>query len=414
MSGSAVRRLLTIGHSYVVSLNRRLAHEMAVAGGAAWEVIALAPKEYRGDLGPIRLQRAASEREEVRAIRSIFQRSPHLMRYSGLHAALEGRWDVVHCWEEPYVAAGAQIARAAPREARFVVATFQNLSKRYPWPLDRFEQTTMRRADGWIAFGESVKAALEIRAGYPERPCRVIPPGVDVGAFTPDRDAGARIRRSLGWSDSARIVGYVGRFVPQKGLRTLCAALERVTGPWHAVFVGGGPLEGELREFERRHGSSVRLVTGVPHDRVPEWLNAMTLVCLPSQTTPRWREQFGRILIEAMACGVPVVASDSGEMPFVVGDAGTIVPEGNVDAWTTALERLLGDDTERRRLSAAGLDRARTRFAWPVVARAHLEFFESLIDSERATASEPGARTEPAKRRATEPVAESEGPLGSE
>lgn len=352
---------------------------MAVAGGDAWEVIAVAPEQYRGDLGPIRLQRDASEREDVRGVRPIFQRSPHLMRYAGLRAALDGRWDIVHCWEEPYVAAGAQIARAAPRDARFVVATFQNLSKRYPWPLDRFERATMRRADGWIAFGESVKKALETRPGYGDRPCRVIPPGVDVTTFTPDPEAGSRIRRTLGWSDRAPIVGYIGRFVPQKGLRVLCAALERVAKPWHALFVGGGPLEDELREFERRHRSSVHVVTGVGHDRVPEWLNAMTLVCLPSQTTPRWREQFGRVLIEAMACGVPVAASNSGEMPFVVSDAGTIVPEGDVRAWAQALERLLGDDAERRRLSAAGLERARTHFAWPVVARAHLSFFEALL-----------------------------------
>lgn len=375
---SGARRLLTIGHSYVVQLNRRLAHELAVAGGEAWEVTAVAPGKYRGDLGPIRLQRDPAEREQVRCVRSVFQRSPHLMRYSGLAAALEGRWDVVHCWEEPYVAAGAQIARAAPRDARFVVATFQNLSKRYPWPLDGFEQTTMRRADGWIAFGESVKAALETRAGYAERPSRVIPPGVDINVFSPDRDAGARVRQGLGWPDASLIVGYVGRFVPQKGLRTLCAALEQVAAPWHALFVGGGPLEGELREFERRHASSVRVVTGIQHDRVPEWLNAMTLLCLPSETTSRWREQFGRVLIEGMACGVPVVASDSGEMPFVVRDAGTIVPEGNVDAWARALERLLGDEGERQRLSGAGLERARTRYAWPVVARAHLDFFETL------------------------------------
>ena len=124
----------------------------------------------------------------------------------------------------------------------------------------------------------------------------------------------------------------------------------------------------------------MHVATGVPHAEVPLWLNAMTLLCAPSQTTARWREQFGRMLIEAMACGVPVVASDSGEMPAVVGDAGIVVAEADVAAWTAAIDDLLGDEQTRRECGARGRDRARSRFAWPVVARAHLAFFESVIE----------------------------------
>ena len=84
------------------------------------------------------------------------------------------------------------------------------------------------------------------------------------------------------------------------------------------------------------------------------------------------------MLIEAMACGVPVIASDSGEMPSVVGDAGVLVAEADVAAWTAAIDRLLGDDGLRRALAAKGIERANERFAWPVVARSHLTFFETL------------------------------------
>ena len=110
------------------------------------------------------------------------------------------------------------------------------------------------------------------------------------------------------------------------------------------------------------------------------WLNAMTVLCAPSQTTPAWREQFGRMLIEAMACGVPVIASDSGEMPSVVGDAGVIAGERDVTGWTAAIDRLLGDAARRREQAARGIDRAHSRFAWPVVARAHLSLFEALTE----------------------------------
>jgi glycosyltransferase involved in cell wall biosynthesis len=104
----------------------------------------------------------------------------------------------------------------------------------------------------------------------------------------------------------------------------------------------------------------------------------MDVMCAPSQATARWREQFGRMLVEAMACGVPVVASDSGEIPHVVGDAGIVLPEADVEAWTRALEQLIGDPAARQDLAARGRARAQTTFDWRVVGQKHLTFFEEL------------------------------------
>jgi glycosyltransferase involved in cell wall biosynthesis len=377
-----MKRLLTIGHSYVVAANRELAHQMALAGAGEWEVTAVAPARYRGDLRAIAAEPIEGEASTLETLPVRLDAVPHLMWYEKVRPLLARGWDVVHCWEEPYVFAGAQIARATPAPAKLVVATFQNLAKDYPWPLSGFERATMTRADGWIAFGSTVRDVLAPREAYAARPCRVIPPGVDVRRFAPDPEAARRVRARLGWPATACVVGYLGRFVEQKGLRLLMNALDACQGEWHALFVGGGPLELKLRAFAAAHPGRVHIQTGVPHDGVPEWLNAMSMLAAPSQTTARWREQFGRMLIEAMACGVPVIASDSGEMPFVVGDAGAIVPEADVTAWTAALDRLLADEALRRDLAARGLARAR-QYAWPVVARAHLEFFETLLSEAR-------------------------------
>jgi glycosyltransferase involved in cell wall biosynthesis len=143
--------------------------------------------------------------------------------------------------------------------------------------------------------------------------------------------------------------------------------------------VGGGPLEASLRTWGERQGDRVRVVTGVPHARVPRVLNAMGVLCAPSQTTPRWKEQFGRMLVEGFACGVPVLTSDSGEIPHTAGDAGRVLPEADLAAWAGALAELLESPDRRRELSARGRERAVTRFAWPVVAREHLGFFESVL-----------------------------------
>ena len=129
----------------------------------------------------------------------------------------------------------------------------------------------------------------------------------------------------------------------------------------------------------------MHIANGVNHGDVPRWLNAMTVLCAPSRTTESWREQFGRMLIEAMSCGVPVVATSSGEMPHVLDDSARVVAEQDPAALAAALDTLLANEGVRSRLSVAGVTRARERFAWPVVARQHLDFFDALIASRDAT-----------------------------
>ncbi len=353
---------------------------MARQGRGRWEVTAVAPRRFRADFGVMDVERVEGEACALVTSTVRYQRVPHLMSYAGIARVFRARWDVVHCWEEPYVRAGAQLAGLAPADAVFVPATFQNITKQYPWPLRAFERRTMTRADGWVAFGETVRSTLVHRQIYQSRPCRTIPPGVDVDRFTPNREAGAQVRQALGWSDTDFVVGYVGRFVVSKGLDVLCAALEQAQMPWRALFVGGGAMESRLRSFEARYSAQVRVITGVPHGDVPRWINAMSVLCAPSQTTAVWREQFGRVLVEAMACGVPVLASASGEMPLVLGDVGIILPESQPAVWGDAITGLAANPDERRDRSARGVLRARAEYSWPAVARRHLEFFEELLE----------------------------------
>ena len=138
-------------------------------------------------------------------------------------------------------------------------------------------------------------------------------------------------------------------------------------------------MEPQLREWASRHGDRVRLCTGVTHDHVPAYLNAMTVLCAPSQTMPNWKEQFGRMVVEAFATGLPIIGSDSGEIPFVIKDAGMVVGEKDETGWTRAIGELLANPTRCRELADKGLQRARDEFAWPAVARQYLDFFESIL-----------------------------------
>ena len=296
-----------------------------------------------------------------------------------LGSLLKQPWDVVHGWEEPYVIASAQIARRVQRGVTFVPATFQNISKQYPAPIDLIERRVMRRADAWIAFGQTVHDALCTRPGYAGKPSRVLSPGVDTDLFSPDPVARAKMRNMLGWRSDEPVVGFAGRWVPEKGIDTVLHAFAHSKHRWNVLFVGGGPLAPRIESLRLQHPSRVRLARDARHDDMPAYLRTMDLLCVPSRPTERWQEQFGRTLIEAMACGVPVVASDSGEIPYVVQDAGVVVPANDLAGWAETIDRLVADSPMRAQLAARGLARARSEFSWPCVARRHLDFFEEVL-----------------------------------
>ena len=377
------RRMLSIAHSYGVALNRRLAHEMARAGGSDWEVTAVAPSFFHGDLRPIALERIDGELCRVEAVPAFLSSRIHLFVYGlRVRELLRQSWDLVHCWEEPYIVASGQVAWWTPREVPLVFWTAQNISKRYPPPFSAIEKYCVSRCAGWMGSGRLVVETMLAR-GYGGKPHRLMPLGVDVEQFRPDAAARETMRIRLGWaSPESPVAGYVGRFVEEKGLGLMMRALDRVAAPWRALFVGGGPMEESLRKWAARYGDRVRIVNNVAHEQVPACLNAIDLLCAPSQTTPRWREQFGRMVVEAFACGVPVIASDSGELPFVVGEAGVIAGECDEDAWVRAIAELIGNPAARAELSRKGIERAHSAYAWPVVARNHLEFFSELLDGE--------------------------------
>jgi glycosyltransferase involved in cell wall biosynthesis len=375
-------RIVSVGHSYCVGLNRRLAHEMARVQPARWEVTAVAPSVYRGDLRRIGAEGIVGEACGLETVPMHLDRFVHVMFYGHrLRDVLSARWDVVHCWEEPFILAGSQVAAWSPREAAVVFTTFQNIAKRYPPPFHWLERYAMQRATAWIAGGYTTAETLSTRAAYAERTQRVIPLGVDTAHFQPDEHARAETRRELGWNDDGvPVVGFVGRFVPEKGLSLLMRTLDATALiPWRALFMGGGAMTAALKAWALRHPGRVRIVTGVPHERMPKYLNAMDILCAPSQTTPHWREQLGRMLLEAFASGVAVMGSDSGEIPYVIGDAGVVVGEADDAAWVGGLSELLQCPTRRGELGARGRARAHELFAWPLVARKHLALFDQLL-----------------------------------
>jgi len=371
-------RLLTVGHSYVVALNRRLPHEIARVASGRWEVTAVAPRFVSSELRDIALETGPNESCQLEPVDMYATKHLHVMAFDfRLREILRRGWDMVHIFQDPYIVAGWQPAYWTPNRVPVVFFANQNITKKYPPPFSWMERYCVNRCAGWIGCGETVIEAL-VKKGYGVKPHRVIGYGVDVEAFRPDRERRQHTRKQLGWDDSVPVVSFLGRLTSEKGLDLLTSALGQLHSPWRALFIGNGPMQKSLEEWGRKYSGRVRIVSAT-HDEVPAYLNAADILCAPSQTMANWREQFGRMIIEGFASGLAVVGSDSGEIPHVIGDAGIVVGEKDQSAWVRTLGNLIEDNSLRTDLSRRGWARAEEQFAWPVIARRHLEFFEQLL-----------------------------------
>ena len=283
------------------------------------------------------------------------------------------RPDIFHVDEEPFNLATAEAFFWAGRAgARALFVTWATVYRDYPPPFSLFERYTHRRAAAAIA-GNTDALAILRRRGY-SGPARVVPLAIDPALY-PAREGGR---------GDPFTIGYLGRLVPEKGVEVLLDAAVRLRGDYRVLIVGGGVEEPQLSARAGRLGLErrVEFVPQAPSDQVPAWLRRFDLLAVPSLTTPTWKEQFGRVIIEAMATAVPVVGSDSGEIPRVIGDAGLVVPEGDPAALAAALQSLIDDEPRRRSLAAAGRERVLAQYTWERVARQYYALYEEMLSSD--------------------------------
>jgi len=282
----------------------------------------------------------------------------------------EVRPNLVHLDEEPYNLATAHGAWLARRlGARFLFFTWQNLYRRYPPPWSWLERFVYNRSDAAIAGNQQAVSVLW-RKGY-RGPVTVIPQfGFDLPVLSDQQEPG----------DRPFTIGFAGRLVEQKGVWLLLDAVAGLPGNWQLILIGEGPLRPALEAWVQEQGWSDRVTFRgwLPSTQITAELARLDCLVAPSLTRRNWKEQFGRVLVEAMAVQVPVVGSDSGEIPNVIGDAGLIVPEGNASALREALARLQADPALRRQLGIAGRARVQARFTQARIAEATVALYQLL------------------------------------
>jgi glycosyltransferase involved in cell wall biosynthesis len=168
--------------------------------------------------------------------------------------------------------------------------------------------------------------------------------------------------------------------VPEKGVDLLIRATAQLHGVWHLTLAGEGPEKEKLASLAKKLGvqEQISFHGWVPAKQMPAYLGQLDVLVLPSRTLPNWKEQFGRVLIEAMACQVAVIGSDSGEIPHVIGDAGLVFPEEDIDTLCTQLIRLQDPDT-RLALGHAGRHRILTNYTQAQIAAQTVEVYREML-----------------------------------
>ncbi len=272
-------------------------------------------------------------------------------------------------------------------KAKNIFFTWWNIPYKLKFPVSLLEKYNLKYSHGIIA-GNQDGAEILRQQGYTDS-IKVMPQlGVDETLFK--RQQQPELSQKLGIKPEDFVVGFVGRFVSEKGILTLLKSLSVIQDKsWKLLLLGRGKLQSEIMQFAVDNNLQARviIIETVPHDRVYQYINVMSTLVLPSETTYNlknltsigWKEQFGHVLIEAMACQIPVIGSDSGEIPYVIGDAGLIFPEGDASALANCLLQLMNNPELAHKFGEMGYHRVIAKYSNKALAKEQLDFYKELI-----------------------------------
>lgn len=364
-------KVVMVSKALVRGTYQRKLEEMASVGDIQLTVVT--PPSWREGRTEIPLERRQTNGYELIVSPIAFNGRYHLHFYPGLGRILHAvRPDIVHVDEEPYNLATFLALRAARAVgARRLFFTWQNINRRLPPPFFLLERANYRTAQGAIA-GVSDAAGVLREKGF-AGPIWIIPQfGVDLEVFQPGPPHAAEVFT----------VGFVGRLVHEKGADLLIRACASLASPWRLLIAGDGEERDRLKNLAQSLGvvDRVAFLGAMTSSQIPAFLHRLDALALPSRTMPNWREQFGRALVEAMACEVAVVGSSSGEIPRVIGGAGLVVPEEDPVALAAALRELQENPARRAALGRQGRERVRSAFTQRAVAEQTVRAYEDLMN----------------------------------
>ncbi len=367
-------RVLMLSKACIVGIYQSKLEEIAKFPDIDLQV--LVPPSWRDKQGETHLERAFVEGYDLITTPIRLNGNYHLHYYPRFvkHVA-DFKPDIIHIDEEPYNLATWLALRVARKfNAKTLFFSWQNIARRYPFPFHQMEQAALRNVDYAIVGTESA-AQVWRQKGYTGN-LAVIPQfGVDPDLFKPAENPS---------SNSTVEIGYAGRLWIGKGIDLLINALNTISDlNWHLEIIGSGPQESQLAQQIKDLGLSERvtLTQWVPSVEMPQRFQNLDLLVIPSRTREAWKEQYGRVIIEAMSSGVPVIGSNSGAIPDVIGDAGLIFPEDDCPALAVKLRQLIENKNLRYELGKKGHERVLEHFTQKQIAAKTVAVYQNMLST---------------------------------
>ena len=371
-------RVLFISHTYVVGVNQGKLKAIADTGEV--EVALLAPSNWQ-----------ALEWKRIIKLETPF---PEIKTYStpvlfsgrvGAHIYNPWKiWQVINDFKPDVIQVEEEIFSLSALEVAFWAKLCRKPMVVFGWENQLRSLSFLRR---WIRdfvmgatnlyLAGNQDGAEVMRSWNYQGQIEVMPQmGVDTELFTPPAKKSPEDHNQVN-------IGFLGRLVPEKGLDILLTAVRQLQQQdldFQVTLCGSGQSETDLREAAKIQQIAERLIWrgAVPHEMAPIELSKFDVLVLPSRTIATWKEQFGHVIIEAMAMGIPVVGSSCGEIPHVIARDDLVFPEGNSVALAEILKRLICDRNWREEMGNYGIERVKHYYSHERIAQRLVEQWHKL------------------------------------
>jgi glycosyltransferase involved in cell wall biosynthesis len=371
-------RVLIVSHAYVVGVNQQKVE--ALSQDKNLEITLLTPTTWKAPLRETSLEKTSDPNYLIKSFSPIASGNNDRFFFPPLRVLKlirDFKPDIIHVEEEPWSLSLIEFMLLGKIfGAKIVFFTWENLSRAHrPW-YRVIEKLNFGMADMAIAGNTEAKEILQ-KKGF-HKPITVLPQlGVDPHVFK--KTNADLLKKKLGLRSF--VFGSFARLEEQKGIKQIISAFRGLKETnISLLLVGSGPL---LNEIQQLSIEDPRIIAPgvVPHANMPEYFNLLDVFILASQTTPVWKEQFGHVLIEAMATEVPVIGSTSGAIPEVIGESGLIFKEGDSQDLKVKMEKLLKDKKLYQRLAKKGLERVTQHYTQEIIASHTIQIYKQLLKS---------------------------------
>ncbi|MBI5098519.1 MAG: glycosyltransferase [Nitrospirae bacterium] len=379
-----------------IDTDKKELKKVAIVRGAnlnKWEMQNYEPLSDRFDITAYTTTQTCFDINQIKmpVIKLPFQSQGLLLNMQGLEEQLAGK-DLVFSADITYQFSAQAVQAKKLYGYKVVCLEWENIPFNYEEyeAVSNIKEMVRKGADYYIAVTARAKEAL-ILEGVSAEMIEVIPMGIDLSRFKPQKEDVLKDRERIGLKKEEIVVLFIGRMVWEKGVYDFVHAAARTLNdrslnkiPVRFLMVGKGPELYGVQERAMALGISSRFtfIEEYPYQEMHKLHNLADIFVLPSISTKTWQEQFGMVLIESMACGKPVVSTYSGSIPEVVEDAGILVQSNDHLSLYGAIKRLIIDKALRESIGKKGLTRAETEFDSRKIAEKVREVFEKVLNKQ--------------------------------